>query len=310
MADPNSLGLVVVAIPREDDYVWKISSEKVPHMTLLYLGENQMKPEQLVHISEYIEHASSQIRRFMMNVDRRGKLGDQDADVLFFDKGFNNKLVEAFRSNLLKDRDIYEAYNSTTQYPEWIPHLTLGYPETPAKPDKRDFGIGWVEFDRIALWTGDSEGPTFQLKSHEYEEMEVAMSEVPSGTDLDKVLAHYGKKGMKWGVRKDNPELRVGRRQTEPHSEDASRVGTIKTRAKTQKTTKVLSNAELRDAIDRMRLEQDFSKLSKGIDKTKTQKTVSFVAKLLGDAGKQTVQQAATGEMKSRVDEQLRKARV
>lgn len=29
----------IVAIPEERDPVWKYSSEKVPHMTLLFLGE-------------------------------------------------------------------------------------------------------------------------------------------------------------------------------------------------------------------------------------------------------------------------------
>ncbi|HET9787102.1 MAG TPA: hypothetical protein VFP47_08215, partial [Pyrinomonadaceae bacterium] len=81
MVDRN-LELVVVAIPREDDYTWKISSEKVPHMTLMYLGETKINDEKLAHISEYIEHAASQIDRFWMTVDRRGKLGDKDADVL------------------------------------------------------------------------------------------------------------------------------------------------------------------------------------------------------------------------------------
>jgi 2'-5' RNA ligase len=301
MADPNSLELVVVAIPREDDYVWKISSEKVPHMTLLYLGETD--GAQVAHMAEYIEHAASQIHRFGMSVDRRGKLGDKDADVLFFDTNFSYRMLDRFRGNLLQDPDIFSAYQRATQYPEWTPHLTLGYPNAPAKPDKRDYGFNWVEFDRIALWTGDSEGPTFQLKSHEYDDLEVAMSSVPKGADLDAVLEHYGVKGMKWGVRKKS-------RQVEPDSEDAARVGAIKTRVKSQKTTKILSNKELQDALNRMRLEQEFSRVSGGIDKTRAQKTKAFVAKLLVDSGKQAAQQAVQTEMKSRVDEQLRKARV
>ena len=31
--------LVIVAIPDENDRVWKVSSEKIPHMTLLFLGD-------------------------------------------------------------------------------------------------------------------------------------------------------------------------------------------------------------------------------------------------------------------------------
>lgn len=301
-SDASRLELVVVAIPREDDRVWKISSEKVPHMTLLYLGELDLENESLAHIVQYIEHASSQLSRFGMHVNRRGKLGDQEADVIFFDKDFSYKELDTFRGHLLKDREIYEAYHSTPQFPEWLPHLTLGYPDAPAKPDDRDYPIGWVEFDRIAIWTGDSEGPTFRLNSND--RMELAMTTIPQGSDLVDVLEHYGVKGMKWGQRKKRT------RQTEPNSDDANRVGAVKTRVKTQKTTSILTTAELKDAIERMRLEQDFSKLSGGIDKTRTQKTKAFVAKLLIDTGKQTAQSAVQTQAKSIVDEQLRKARV
>jgi hypothetical protein len=305
MADPANLEVVIVAIPQVDDYVWKVSSEKVPHMTLLYLGEAEVTQ----HMTDFVEHAASLMTRFGMSVERRGTLGDQDADVLFFDKGFSYKQLMDFRSQLLTDDDIYKAFHSSSQYPDWLPHLTLGYPETPAKPMNREYGFNWVEFDRIAIWTGDSEGPTFQLKSDNG--LEVAMSSVPQGSDLDEILEHYGVKGMKWGKRK-NRNLVDPRspKQTEQNSADAQRVTAIKTRVRTQKTTRPLSNDELEAAIKRMRLEQDFSKLSGGIDKTRIQKAGEFVTKLLIDTGKQTATQTVQTQTKSIVDEQLRKARV
>lgn len=299
MADPNNLEVVIVAIPREDDYVWKISSEKVPHMTLLYLGEMAVT-ENMVR---FVEHASSMLSRFGLGVDRRGKLGPQGADVLFFDKSFSYKKLATFRSQLLADQEIYKAYHSASQYPEWTPHLTLGYPETPAKPDKRDYGFNWVEFDRIAIWTGDSEGPTFQLKSFDSSELEVSMSNFASGTDLDEVLEHYGVKGMKWGQRKKRS------RQTEPDSVDTARVVNLKSGVKAQKTTRHLSNEQLEDAIKRMRLEQEFTKLSGGLDKTRTQKAAKFIAKLVGDAGKQGAQQVTNTEAKSLFEQAMRNAK-
>jgi ribosomal protein S18 acetylase RimI-like enzyme len=290
--------VVIVAIPQVDDYVWKVSSEKVPHMTLLYLGEAEVTQ----HMIDFVEHASSLLPRFGMSVERRGILGDQDADVLFFDKSYSYKKLMDFRAQLLTDDDIYSAFHSVTQYPEWLPHLTLGFPDTPAKPMNREYGFNWVEFDRIAIWVGDSEGPTYQLKSDHG--LEVAMSDVPQGSDLDTILEHYGVKGMKWGVRKKRS------RQTEPDSEDSSRVSGVKSRVSTQKTTKILSTAELKDAIERMRLEQEFSKLSGGIDKTRSQKTAAFISKMLIDTGKQNVSQTFQSESKRLVDEQLKKTRV
>lgn len=305
MADPANQQIVIVAIPAEDDYVWKVSSEKIPHMTLLYLGETEVTQQ----TANYVEHAASLMSRFGMNVDRRGKLGENDADVLFFRKGWGFKEVADFRAQLLQNQEINKAYQSAVQYPEWTPHLTLGFPETPAKPTNREYGIGWVEFDRIAIWTGDSTGPTYLLDPDRG--MEVAMSTLPTGTDLDKVLEHYGVKGMRWGQRKKRDPLNPqSPKQTEPNHEDALRVTALKQRVKTQKTTRPLSNDDLEAAIKRMRLEQDFSKLSKGIDKTRTQKTAEFIGKLLVDTGKQNASQVAQSESKRFIENKLKEARM
>lgn len=156
--------VVIVAIPTEDDYVNKISSEKIAHMTLLFLGETS-QVKNLSSILGYVQHASNQsLHRFGMEVDRRAELGPEQADTLLFSKtkwsGFDN--INTFRSYLLKDNNIRTAYDSTEQFPEWVPHLTLGYPATPAKEDTRDYpGISYVTFDRIAVWFNDYEGIEF-----------------------------------------------------------------------------------------------------------------------------------------------------
>ena len=112
--------LAIVAIPSEDDYVHKISSEKIAHMTLLFLGETD-KVQNLSNILGFVQHAASQsLKRFGMDVDRRGTLGELEADVLFFKKskwsGFED--VNNFRSYLLKNPNIRTAYDSTEQFPE------------------------------------------------------------------------------------------------------------------------------------------------------------------------------------------------
>lgn len=200
-SDNRGANLVVVALPSKDDYIWKISSEKVPHLTLLFLGENKLG-DQTSHVVDYIQHAvSTSLDRFGLSVDHRGELGEDKADVLFFEKAYAKNL-ELFRSHLLANRSIAEAYHSTEQFPTWTPHLTLGYPASPAKPDTRDYpGISWVNFDRIALWTSDSDGPTFELTSNDRLE-EVSMSQVQPNA-VEEFFEHQGVKGMKWGVRKD-----------------------------------------------------------------------------------------------------------
>jgi len=212
--------LVIVAIPDENDRVWKVSSEKIPHLTLLHLGDSD-DVANLDQIMLFAEHAANTtLRRFYLPVDRRGELGDAKADVLFFKKGrYDYKAVRDFRVQLLKDDNIRTANDSVAQFEgPWNPHLTLGYPDKPAKPDAtdRDFGFYDVGFNKIAVWVDNYDGPEFLLKDYwdEWEALEsvpmdVAMSDIrpldPVAHTSDvgaKFLAHYGVRGMKWGERK------------------------------------------------------------------------------------------------------------
>ncbi len=259
----GGLELVIVALPSPDDPVQKISSEKAAHMTLLYLGAPGFDQSQIELVTEFVEHASSQMSQFHLDVESRGVLGDQEADVLFFDKRWT-KDVAAFRAQLLQNDLISKAYLSADQFPEWTPHLTLGYPTSPAKkfPDGYDRIYG-VNFDRIALWTGDSVGPTFQLKRYE---MEVAMSQLERGRSfLTGEVTHYGVKGMHWGVHKSGsggkgsapapkaapkPRLSADARAAENAFAKINRSGTGS-----------LSNQELQGLVNRLNLEQQYSRL-------------------------------------------------
>ncbi|QGJ87994.1 hypothetical protein SEA_AVAZAK_12 [Gordonia phage Avazak] len=164
----------IVAVPEDGESVWKISSEKVPHMTILFLGE-QSDPEKALHITQYLQHAvQTSLNKFGATVRNRGILGDESADVLFFEGERRLKQVMDFRSFLLADPVINECFNSTEQFDGWTPHLTLGYPARPArKPEGlHSLPLYAVYFDKIALWVDDFDGPTFNL---EYED-EYAMA--------------------------------------------------------------------------------------------------------------------------------------
>jgi hypothetical protein len=223
--------LVIVAIPDENDRVWKVSSEKVPHLTILALGDPDQVPN-LEKIIEFTEHAANTtLNRFYLPVDRRGELGDDPelgpADVLFFRKGrYDYKAIRDFRAQLLQDNNIRTAYDSAPQFDgPWQPHLTLGYKNRPAKPDDtdRDYGFYDVSFTKIAVWPDDYNGPEFLLKDFwdewdalETVPMDVAMSalrrpHIYADDSMNELahqgaafLAHYGVKGMHWGVRKEN----------------------------------------------------------------------------------------------------------
>lgn len=217
--------VVIVAIPQRDDYVWRISSEKIPHVTLLMLGE-QDSVTRIQRIVDFVEHAAeTSLTKFMLDVDRRGLLGKDDADVLFFNPNRSKSLRE-FRAALLQDDAISAAHNAVEQFEGWTPHLTLGYPKSPAKPDVRDYpGIYWLSFDRIAVWTDDFSGPTFELKAMDFSE--VAMSDLTLG-DLPDYAEHHGVKGMHWGQRKSAPERAANRvvRKDKRFEKQATSLGT------------------------------------------------------------------------------------
>lgn len=269
--------VVIVALPCEDEKVLRLSSEKMPHLTLVSLGDLSDNEDAVVKVVEFVEHACKELSPFGMSVDYRGKLGIKDADVLFFDEtSWNYPRIKSFRAYLLQNDAINRGVLTSEQFPEWVPHLTMGYPEEPAKEDTDEYpGISHVQFDRIAVWFGDFQGPEFRLKydRHNYGS-DMAMADVVEGL----VLKHFGVKGMKWGVTtKDRAAQRtptnVEVTQKKPGTfaktkggdnlplhDDAAVALAARQKAKAS-TTDALSNADLRAAVERMQLEQRYVQL-------------------------------------------------
>jgi 2'-5' RNA ligase len=261
--------VTIVAIPEQDDRVWKLSSQKIPHMTMLFLGEIN-DPDALSQIIRYVEHTSSIMHRFWMPVDRRGELeapGRDTADVLFFEKTESTKWLADIRSNLLKNPDILKGYNSAPQFDGWVPHLTLGYSDSPAHDDEIDYPIYSVNFDRMAVWVDEFEGPEFVLP-RQGNELEVSMA-----SPVRDFISHYGVKGMKWGRRKTG--------------------GSGKSVKKTAflKSANRLSDAELNKRIKRLETEKKYNQLNK--------KDVSegrrFAQEVLSNAGRRVATTVVTG---------------
>jgi len=192
--------ITIVALPEDDEIVWDLSSEKKPHMTLLMLdGPLGTDVEAIVQFVQFAADVS--LSRFGLSVDRRGTLGPDDADVLFFDTEYTVPKLREFRAQLLQNDEIGKNYvSSDVQFPGWIPHLTMGYPGAPAKEPKDDtqkYGLKWVNFDRIAVWTDNFDGPEFELKKHQWTDGGAAWSE-----EYGVHIAHSGVRGMRWGVRR------------------------------------------------------------------------------------------------------------
>lgn len=76
------------------------------------------------------------------------------------------------------------------------------------------------------------------------------------------VLAHYGILGMKWGVRRSEAQLARARgakskNSSEEESEDYKK-------AHSPKSVKSMSDAELRNRLNRLQMEQQYTRLNPG----------------------------------------------
>lgn len=87
-------------------------------------------------------------------------------------------------------------------------------------------------------------------------------------------LKHYGVKGMKWGKSKNAA------------SSDSAKATTVRTTAK-KKGTHTVTNDDLKTAIKRMQLEQDFKRLSVNEKSAVTR----WISSTLLEVGKREVQQ-------------------
>lgn len=136
-------------------------------------------------------------------------------------------------------------------------------------------------------------------------------------------LRHYGVKGMKWGVRNtdrsstvDVFQKRPGKRLDAtgghglPASEDAKRAAVSKQKAKVS-SVDALADNELKGLVNRMNLEQNYTRLSA----TEAQQRMSlgrrFTQGFLSDAGRGARVQAnqAANSLASRQIEQLLKSK-
>lgn len=85
---------------------------------------------------------------------------------------------------------------------------------------------------------------------------------------VDAFIAHYGKKGMRWGVRRSKAS-----KQTKKLSSDYKKVAEIR-----KKSPPELSNKQLKIANERINLEQNFSRLNPSKVKRGENKVAALLA--------------------------------
>jgi hypothetical protein len=108
------------------------------------------------------------------------------------------------------------------------------------------------------------------------------------------VISHHGIKGQKWGVRRARGSDGTVS-SAHPSSSDAAKATELHNRVKSAGGTHTLSNPELQHLVNRMNLEQSFSRLSSS-QKNAGQK---LAEEILVSAGKQHLTSLLVGGMKS-----------
>ena len=124
---------------------------------------------------------------------------------------------------------------------------------------------------------------------------------------IDRILAHYGVPGMKWGVRRSNRVLakEAAKRESEggDKKSSSSKSESSGGSGKKTKTGKVkpsqLSDSELKSAVARMQLEKQYAQLSS--NPSRLQKGKKAAGEILANATKQSL----TAVTKSQIDKQL-----
>lgn len=140
------------------------------------------------------------------------------------------------------------------------------------------------------------------------------LGQFESATPIDTLtpinqLYHHGIRGMKWGIRRfQNPDgslTAAGRRRYgddddipddsngRPRLFEGSKDNRMK-EAKLRRGVKNLSNAELREINNRLKLEEEYQRL---VNATSTKKGESMVKKALRNAGEQALSELSKGVM-------------
>ena len=111
-------------------------------------------------------------------------------------------------------------------------------------------------------------------------------------------LEHTGILGMKWGFRKGKNSIK--------NQKSAKLTGTSKNKVATpKKTTKKMTDTEMKEAIARMELEKRYSDLVSAKNQAAASKGKAFVMSVLESSGKNIATQAATYALGSAVNKAL-----
>lgn len=104
-------------------------------------------------------------------------------------------------------------------------------------------------------------------------------------SDNKDILVHYGVLGMKWGIRRDRATLKKLANKETTGKKSSVELTEKEKRKQTKKNRRNLSDKDLKAAIDRLKQENEFKKLSDKDLAPVRSKIQEVLAKTAGEAG-------------------------
>jgi predicted ABC-type ATPase len=167
-ADPEDPSIMFAAIPHDDAVVHYIGPEE-KHATLAYFGEPSASEDGQRMLSSkalFLDCArvvAGSTPPFAATVRGVEPLGDSGAQVWMLDSPELQALFEALGGGDSVDSELDSMYQDSgaTKYPEYTPHVTVGYRGSDEEPGLADEDLEAAQdvvaipFDAVALWWGD-----------------------------------------------------------------------------------------------------------------------------------------------------------
>lgn len=162
-ADDGLQSAVIVALPTLMTNLPRGSNDDPEplHATIYYLPDPD--PDTVESMGDLLAHLAVTCEPFTASISGHGRLGDDDAAVVFLDSPDLQALHDL----------LAQAVPAGDQFPSYIPHTTLSYGDeidleavAPELPDE-------IMFDRLALWNGNTRNEYVLCGTNDDEEDDV-----------------------------------------------------------------------------------------------------------------------------------------
>lgn len=284
---------IVVALPNVLDPVRLIGSED-KHTTLLFFGEAAaLGDEAKANVLATVSQVAAMTSPFSSGIRSVERLGEETPPALV--AHLNGHTLENIRRIMMVNPMFSMYLANAQQYPTYMPHVTFSYPDFAEEAKLRALAssLHRVRYDRLAVWWG-AEQYEFALR---YEGDDEGADGAWSEELMENYLAHYGRKGMKWGRKIFSGGGATGKAPAglpRDASDDFAKAVAAKS-----KPASSLSNAEMRQLIERVELERRYNTtVAPPKVQTRRAATGKFVKKLLLEVGREEVTRVTKGSAK------------